>query len=126
MKQRKWGPRLKKDWVAALRSGDYKQGQGTLCEVTADGKALYCCLGVLAEVAHGEDVWVDPKRDHGMLSARVNKVNDIGYYGLHKDDPNYLGKDVEGRAWARLLADKNDEGKSFDEIADYIEANVPA
>lgn len=37
---------LKAKWVAALRSGDYKQGKNQLC----DG-AAYCCLGVLCEVA---------------------------------------------------------------------------
>lgn len=35
------------EWLDALESGKYKQGQGVLCSVTHE----YCCLGVLAELA---------------------------------------------------------------------------
>lgn len=42
---------IKDRWTAALRSGDYTQGTGSLCLVR-DGKAsTYCCLGVLCELA---------------------------------------------------------------------------
>src|SRR2546423_13169889 len=37
-------------WVAALRSGEYKQGTGTL-ERTVDGETRHCCLGVACRVA---------------------------------------------------------------------------
>lgn len=40
---------LKKKWVAALRSGDYKQGRNSLKQGKGD-KATYCCLGVLCEI----------------------------------------------------------------------------
>ena len=33
-------------WVNALRSEEYKQGQGNLC----DSKNRFCCLGVLTEL----------------------------------------------------------------------------
>ena len=39
-----------KKWVAALRSGDYKQCQQQLAEVDDRGKHSYCCLGVACEV----------------------------------------------------------------------------
>ena len=39
-------PEIKKRLIVALRSGDYKQTRGALCE---DGG--YCCLGVLCELA---------------------------------------------------------------------------
>lgn len=37
---------IKRDWLIALRSGEYKQGKRQLrnCE---DGEWAYCCLGVL-------------------------------------------------------------------------------
>lgn len=35
-----------REWLAALRSGDFKQGQGTL----RDCEGGYCCLGVAAKV----------------------------------------------------------------------------
>ena len=36
---------VKDKWVAALKSGKYKQGRGQL-----NGESGYCCLGVLTEV----------------------------------------------------------------------------
>jgi hypothetical protein len=44
------------EWVAALRSGDYKQGSGYLHRVDDDS---YCCLGVACEVL----------RKRGLLTA---------------------------------------------------------
>lgn len=44
-------------WDAALRSGDYAQGRGTLCRkyLCTDGTIdRYCCLGVLEKVVSGE------------------------------------------------------------------------
>src|SRR3954468_10336347 len=41
---------VKAEWIAALESGDYEQGQGALALVTDEGKRTYCCLGVLCEV----------------------------------------------------------------------------
>lgn len=44
-------PDVKTAWVAALRSGDYEQGQELLHQV--DGaRHLYCCLGVLCDLAY--------------------------------------------------------------------------
>lgn len=42
--------KVKKLWVKALRSGKFKQGQGTLKQVTKKGKVKHCCLGVLCEL----------------------------------------------------------------------------
>lgn len=39
-------PDIKAQWVAALRSGEYKQGQRALSH-----SGRYCCLGVLCELA---------------------------------------------------------------------------
>lgn len=41
---------LQLEWLEALESGNYKQGEGYLC--TPDNR--YCCLGVLAELAGAE------------------------------------------------------------------------
>lgn len=40
---------IKKKWVAALRSGDYKQGRGRLRRHTPEGD-VFCCLGVLCNL----------------------------------------------------------------------------
>ena len=44
-------PELKAKWVAALRSGEYKQGRDVLHNNKSN---TYCCLGVLCRVAEFE------------------------------------------------------------------------
>jgi hypothetical protein len=45
-------PEVKAKWLAALRSGKYKQGSGILAKTSvSSGKTNYCCLGVLAKVS---------------------------------------------------------------------------
>lgn len=41
---------VRKKWVAALRSGEFKQGRGQLLLVKTSGEKLHCCLGVLCEL----------------------------------------------------------------------------
>lgn len=42
------------NWVAALRSGKYKQGSGSLTQITKNGQ-LDCCLGVACKVLGGQN-----------------------------------------------------------------------
>ena len=42
--------KVKKLWVAALKSGEYKQGRRHLCYGNQNG-TYHCCLGVLSELA---------------------------------------------------------------------------
>mgnify|MGYP007046850129 CR=1 FL=1 len=41
---------IAKKWVKALRSGKFKQGQGTLKQYDSEGNIKHCCLGVLCEL----------------------------------------------------------------------------
>ena len=103
---------LKEKWVAALRSGEYSQCKASLKEDAGNGTVGYCCLGVLREIAC-------PPQDF-----------------LTWDDRGYLstkGLDAAGLTWeqARDLAYRNDGSgehprHDFREIADYIEADIPA
>jgi hypothetical protein len=95
---------LKAQWVAALRSGDYKQGRYRLQE--ADG---FCCMGVLCVVAG----WPTDDRDGSVNSAPYDPVREA----------------IGGLSAAQMLSrmnDRIDDGhKSFDEIADWIEQHIP-
>ena len=104
---------VKGKWLAALRSGEYRQGEGQLR--SEDGG--YCCLGVLCDV-------IDPEgwgRDDGewewenhlsMLTAEICEL-----MGL--TDDGYFSTAVEGR---HSLVALNDSGEySFGRIADIIE-----
>lgn len=98
---------LKAKWTAALRSGELKQAKGRLKR----GDAL-CCIGVLAQVQNC--TWDDndtPKTEQQWLAVSGNNVLYSKYAG---------GLDVEQQ---QKLAEMNDSGKSFAEIADYIDAN---
>lgn len=87
----------KDKWVAALRSGKYKQCQNDL---RADGG--FCCLGVLADIK-GVDWHYRADFEREDESFLLNEFAGIG-------DP-----------YQKALAHKNDGGWSFDQIANYIE-----
>lgn len=147
-------PRIKQMWIAALRSGDYKQAKRRLRIEHSDGSASYCCLGVLCELYRqetGEGEWLD---DLVNLPAQDAADNDESYiaHDIISNNTNALAsprfhdgaKDKDGevvptavREWAALsqsdptyggpnsndssLADRNDEGYSFEQIADIID-----
>lgn len=99
---------LEDRWVAALRSGDWKQGMGRL-----KNGDKYCCLGVLHEVSGGE--W---RHD---LGGRV-----VPCYQAHES--SYILPDSVLRPGVQTdLAKMNDTmGLSFEEIADKIPSlNIP-
>lgn len=43
-------PELKQEWLQALRSEKFEQGQGALKRTLSENKFSYCCLGVLGEI----------------------------------------------------------------------------
>jgi hypothetical protein len=49
---------LKTKWVAALRSGDYKQGTGVLRR----NDDTFCCLGVLCDIINPKKWQTEPLR----------------------------------------------------------------
>ena len=109
---------IKERWVAALRSGGYKQGMGAL----NDGQGNFCCLGVLCDLAIKEGIQMEVTLD-------ASGVTDV----LHYD--GYSGTLPPAvQHWANLpnrpsvregsLAALNDSGMSFAEIADLIEEGL--
>lgn len=98
---------VKKKWIAALRSGDYKQGKHYLeNNFTANG-SRFCCLGVLCKV----------------LGLRTMRDTTDGEPVLESSpEPEQL-KGIVPMGECRQLAMMNDlESKSFNQIADNIEA----
>jgi hypothetical protein len=125
-------PEIKARWLAALRSGNYRQAKYRLREGND-----FCCLGVLCDILSPDigGEWVKPKEketawpvtehsfqfrcrtDHqntedvgGLLHERVAEVAGL--------DTNQLGVSFKPHL---TLADLNDQGKSFAQIADTIE-----
>lgn len=113
---------LKQKWIEALRSGAYEQGRTEL-KSTSDGKTKHCCLGVLRECAGLP--W--ESRGTNVHSFLPPIDLDAGGY-LHQNECESLGLQPD---IANELVKLNDglyerEKHSFDQIADFIEANVPA
>lgn len=107
-------PRIRKKWIAALRSGKYEQGQGNL---NSYGK--YCCLGVLADIYYGPDGWESMKED---TFEQIKKLKVSGQIAtLPHEMLKHIDLDIQT---SYLLANKNDSGSTFLEIADYIEQNL--
>ncbi len=99
---------IAKRWVAALRSGKYKQGRGAL-----NKNDSFCCLGVLCDISE-LNTWV------------ASNTNTEGYDGEQGVLP------VQVMEWAGIkssvadspggsLTSQNDTGASFSEIASIIE-----
>jgi hypothetical protein len=94
----------RRKWVAALRSGKYKQCRGALMRVSQLGEETFCCLGVLGRV-HQPDFFSTAATAH-LPDGVVEKT---GF------DPKC------GQNFATL----NDRfGWSFDQIAKLIEQNA--
>lgn len=82
----------KEEWIAALRSGEYKQIRGGL--ITSQG---YCCLGVYL--------------------SEANKKNNDSYNII--DDVSKLHPDITVEKCIKM---NDREFKTFAEIADYLES----
>jgi hypothetical protein len=125
-----------KQWVDALRSGDYKQTTGYLHRIDADYEtpAGMCCLGVLCDLAVKADV-VQAHAIGGGLMQYGNETHVLPrvvkeWAGLEFDNPyvdhvvDYDGVPEPAHDPLSLLND--DFGLGFEAIADAIEATYLA
>jgi hypothetical protein len=108
---------VKSKWIAALRSGKYTQGFGRL----RSGDDCYCCLGVLCDVA-GDGCWVAdsivPDPNHSVLYVN----GECSAYAVPQESLQYKLGIAEAIKTLWLMNDL--QQKSFNEIADYIEATL--
>lgn len=110
---------IKQRWVSALRSGEYKQARGSL---RRDNR--FCCLGVLCDL-YGKEKgieWVSDG-DHGFVFLESNgtlptEVMEWADLPNHNPDIDYPDP------YVNCIAELNDYGVDFEEIADVIEAQL--
>lgn len=87
-------------WIADLRSGEYKQGQDSLYTKSEDS---YCCLGVLASKC----------------------MPDINWKQFRHLTPTYIYLPDRPKNFETILVIQNDVSrKTFAEIADYIQDTI--
>jgi hypothetical protein len=110
---------LKQKWLAALRSGEYRQGMRNL-KYNQEGEVYHCCLGVLAEMADPKSLQRDEFVDEVFM---YQKSSWVGLYRIEGAEEifDYLSEDMQKILWRMNDVEK----ESFPEIADWIEANVP-
>lgn len=102
-----------KKWIAALRSGEYKQ-----CQNRLQNEDKFCCLGVACmvyeketgkEAVRGSE---SGELDGLSLNAQPDVFNWLGLYNDNGDAK---------KTTLPALIQLNDDGKSFEDIADHIE-----
>lgn len=118
---------FKTKWVEALRSGEYEQGESVLKD-TSEGVTKYCCLGVACKLLVDEGVAVEYS---GLYSDNIFKLvgeEEGDYEVLSEGIANYLGilsnPIVKVTVGTSTIADLNDTGTPFSEIADIIEEQL--
>lgn len=129
-----------KRWVKALRSGEYEQATGALCrsykdfdeaiegdEKNVEEDFVFCCLGVACDLfldgywqKTGVNSWHANWRINGAESMppddlRIAINEALQPLANKRDSLGTLG-DACG-----YLADRNDQGRSFKQIANIIE-----
>lgn len=115
---------IKSKWIKALKGGDYMQAEDAL----ADGAGGYCCLGVLCEITKIETggKWVG----HGNFAQGEDSMGVGGtlpnfvkeYVGMSSNEGALMTPRKVGGEMYSTLAQLNDNGLTFGEIADIIEA----
>lgn len=139
----KMNPEIKDKWLTALRSGEYRQGQNVLKQQHGENDTpQYCCLGVLCDIAVKEGLDITVRDIHEEDEAAEKQVWEFGtsdslshellpdavmeWAGMDSDNPTVY--DPSARAEDQLratdIATLNDNGISFEDIADVIEAEL--
>lgn len=128
-------PEIKEKWLNALRSGEYSQGKHQL----RDANDNFCCLGVLCDLylKETDGEWEELVDDSTGYNYAIVSYNEDNY------GPNSETLTAEVAKWSGLdnsspvvevkngmhlssshLTVLNDEGYSFNEIADLIEKSL--
>jgi hypothetical protein len=112
-------PQIKQKWVNALRSGDYQQGQ---CYLRTNSG--FCCLGVLCDLYIKENnlEWnlaINRRNNAYAFQDMVGELplSVIEWSGIANSNPYFDGE-------MGTLAALNDDGYTFNEIADVIEKQL--
>jgi len=111
-------PQIKQKWVSALRSGEYQQTQRRLHDENG-----FCCLGVLCDLYIKENQleW-EPSSYYNNAymfqdMATVLPLSVMEWVGVEEVNPYVNGGPF-------TLAELNDNGTTFNVIANLIETHL--
>ena len=119
---------VKQKWVAALRSGEYKQAGGRLRKGDC-----YCCLGVLTDL-YDKDIqndnheWYEEDGHYGYASDGVTveatlPESVMKWADLKECNP-VVREERMGKSLTSLAYLNDNEGLDFNQLADIIEAQL--
>jgi len=122
-------PEIKKRWVAALRSGNYKQGTDVL-----RSNDKFCCLGVLCDL-HAKETNTDWEPVSSILERHSKYLDNVSFLpiavadwaGLQNSSPDVAVSDkfkeiTDTKTFdTTSLVSLNDKQIPFNTIADLIE-----
>lgn len=118
----------KRQWVNALRSGTYEQGENFLLTSKPEHGNVYCCLGVFAAMKQ-LPYYIESEDIGGTYFRFV-------FPGLQTEnellEPNWFASYFKGKFDIKeideiqsILSKMNDSGEyTFNNIADWIEGNL--
>lgn len=114
---------LQRAWIAALKSGKYKQGTRRLGKRTRNKKVEYCCLGVACVVAkkHGVKLKRETSGDFCVFGGQkaFPPTNVVEALRLHSKMGN-----INSESSFPCLSRMNDSGQyTHKMIAEFIESN---
>lgn len=120
---------FKAKWIAALRSGEYKQGKINLYTPFQN---TYCCLGVACNLLGYEKYSLNNLSVPSQLPDKSLLIPELdGYRGIFNDNYNpiidVLARMNDGFDIPQEFKDKfylQNRTYSFNEIADFIETHL--
>jgi hypothetical protein len=104
-------------WVTVLRSGKYTQTEGILYDPE---EKSFCCLGVACAMNYPLHRL---KNKYGNFATVIDKTSEDLQVDFKKI-PKELKGPATKNALVAELTEINDNGYSFDTIADWLEKNV--
>jgi hypothetical protein len=120
-----------KKWIEALRSGEYKQAQGCLIDKTTYNEPRFCCLGVLSDLYAVDNpneftweglIFKNKLKDEYSLAYLLSSIAKDALGSQKHNGTSVTIEEVCDREDMYItLAGLNDDGFTFDQIADVIE-----
>lgn len=123
---------VKEKWIAALRSGEYEQGQQRL-----RGRDGFCCLGVLCDLYsketakdwefRGNDETIHLPMDYWYFDEESEFLPQsvMEWAGIETNCPEVAVEDDDvGESIYDSIANLNDSGYSFSALSNIIEEQL--
>ena len=107
-------------WLEVLTSGKYNQATGVLYDPSKDG---YCCLGLAASICGVSNQEMEYKnfiQGDNFSFEEITQIRKKGY----PEELSTIDRYACDKILGGVLAQMNDNGYTFEEIAEWIRENV--